>query len=85
MTESEEWLEIAAGFDNGMRPLTIGICAALAGGATSWKVFVKMRERLRLFAPHQNAIWYWPQDTERSSRTLRATACCFLATMADDS
>ena len=85
MTESEEWLKIAAGFDSRARPLTIGVCAALAGRATSWELYVSMSTRLRLFAPCEGAAWYWPEDTRGSSRTLRATACCLLAAMADES
>ena len=87
MTEKETWLKIAAQFDAAGPCDAIGICHGIdtlaAAAEASYALCNAMKVRLRLFSPHQGG-WYWPCDKRRVNRTLRATACCFLAAMCDD-
>ncbi len=70
-----------------------GICDAL--GQLAWQQREisrderqEMIERLgEYFNPNgydPACDFFWPNDRRRTSRTLRATACCFLAAMCDD-
>lgn len=81
MTESEMWLEIAREYD-GTGNCSIGLCAAITNLPDGHKV--SMRKRLLRLSPHRGATWYWSMHRDRSSRTLRATACGFLAAMAEE-
>ena len=94
MTEKAAWLELAEMFDS-VEPLPIfrgvycdfppvGICDAILCQGLPSRQGRRMRQRLTSFQPHEWAIWYWPENITRTSRTLRATACCFLAAMCDD-
>ena len=94
MTEKAAWLELAEMFDS-VEPLPIfrgeycafpvvGICDAILRQGLPLRQCSRMRQRLTSFQPKEWAIWYWPENITRTSRTLRATACCFLAAMCDD-
>ena len=70
-----------------------GICDALLQLAAdqskiSWDMKLKMTRRLgEYFNPNGKDVsfeFFWPKNRLRTSRTLRATACGFLAAMCDD-
>lgn len=74
----------------------IGICQAtirLADpGIGLMSISYQMAERLNArlgeyFRPNGKdpaCDFFWPENCHRASRTLRATACCFLAAMCND-
>ena len=98
MTEKEAWLEIAEMFESA-EPVweyslypTVGICDA--GKRLCYQQCVihadlnrKMMTRLgKYFNPNGKDVqweYFWADDTQRPTRDLRATACCFLAAMCD--
>ncbi len=70
-----------------------GICDALSqlSDQQSKISFAKKRRMIRRlgesFNPNGYDPWcdfFWPNNYLRINRTLRATACCFLAAMCDD-
>ncbi len=81
MTEKEAWLEIARQMIEGSCG-SVGICDAIKSIATV-DMWYTMKTRLRMFSPQEGG-WYWPVNKRRVTRTLPATACCFLAAMCDD-
>ena len=84
MTESEAWLKLAEMFDNDTTT-GVGLCYTVSDLAIDQIITGRMsrgmHRRLLLFAPRVGAIWFWPSSRNLEIRTLRATACCFLAAM----
>ncbi len=69
-----------------------GICDALLHLANEQSRISCDVERVMIvrlgeyFNPNGKNVWFeffWPDNHRRTSRTLRATACCFLAAMCD--
>ncbi len=96
MTESEAWLKIAEMFESPgptwryfNQPIT-GICDSLKRLWVEESVIshTTEREMFHRLAKHFNPNgrnpafeFFWDHNRRRSTRTLRATACCFLAAM----
>ena len=94
MTEKEAWLEIAEMFDSQEPtwcPGVMGICWAtvtlqhrgMIGYATKHEMINRLGEYFNPNGKDPTRDFFWPQDTRGVNRTLRATACCFLAAMCD--
>ena len=81
MTESEAWRNIAEKFD-GDEGVLLGLCHAIRTAYVPENMRAQMRKRLTLFS--NGPVWYWPTTNTRNARTLRATACGFLAAMAEE-
>ena len=99
MTEKEAWLELAEMFDSAEPTWKFGglevagICDALLHlWVTQSKISGEEKEGMidrlgKYFNPNgkdPSFDFFWPNDRLRTSRTLRATACCFLAAMCND-
>ena len=100
MTEREAWLELAKMFASGEPTwrwgcwggYVIGICQGFTvqlddGRITSWQAEQMMSRLDEYFNPNgkdPTFDFFWPDNIRRTSRTLRATACCFLAAMAEE-
>ena len=87
MTESEAWLKAANEYENNLTPIrfgqhTTGLCIWIS--LTRGVPKRKMRRQLRLFQRTGGDVWYGPPSNGKVTRELRATACGFLAAMADD-
>ena len=89
MTEKEAWLELANGIETHKEPYHThtGLCyriSAQLDGRISKVQQTVMQRRLKIFEPSPGAVWWWwPRENTPETRTLRATACCFLAAMAE--
>ena len=100
MTEKEAWLRIAEMFESGgptwkwyaTSPTIVGICQATAKLRSDFLIDWWMKDAMNArLAEHFNPNgkdpvfeFFWPENLRRTSRDLRATACCFLAAMCDD-
>ena len=100
MTERDVWLKIAEMFDSaeptwegkGYYHRIVGICQATRKLADRRIISHQMANRLNdrlgfYFNPNGKDAdydFFWPEDRRRTSRTARATACCFLAAIVEE-
>ena len=99
MTEKKAWLKIAEMFDSDgplpemrLSPFPfIGLCHGTVVLRRRGDISYTREDHMdRVMFAHfrydnnPNHPFVWPKDASRVSRTLRATACCFLAAMCDD-
>ena len=97
MTEKEAWLRLAEIFGaDGELPThfdwpLIGICSQTKTLVHRRSITRYMQRRMirrldKYFNPNgfnPESQFFWLPNTNRPTRTLRATACCFLAAMCD--